>query len=243
MACKRSRWLLRSSAVGVQVSRCFNSLAEQSQHRVGVLPARVLSSVRNAFAHIHTFDSAALTRLCGRCTRIVQGDFPQCRHEGPHNFDLVLDTSLRCVIVNAWQHSVQVSMKVRFTPRPACTCSPLNISLRSTRCSMAPRRRRAPSPRPRAASRAALRRVAARFSTTQCSSRCRCCCCRSLLGGLDLQGGAQGGAQGGCGGAGALRLRAGGLGGLPVRVRRVRRRHFRRECRHDGPCSCSKNGE
>ena len=49
----RSRWWLRSSVVGVQVARRRILLAEQSQHRVGVLTARVLSSVRNAFAHVH----------------------------------------------------------------------------------------------------------------------------------------------------------------------------------------------
>ena len=87
--------------VGIQVARRRILLAEQSQHRVGVLTARVLSSVRNAFAHVHACESAALTRLSGRCTRIVQGDVPQCRHLGPHNFDLVLDTSSLCVIVNA----------------------------------------------------------------------------------------------------------------------------------------------
>ena len=88
--------------VGVQVVRCRNWLAEPSVLHVGAPPARrVLSSVRNAFAHVHACESAALTRLSGRCTRIVQGDVPQCRHLGPHNFDLVLDTSSLCVIVNA----------------------------------------------------------------------------------------------------------------------------------------------
>ena len=53
-------WLLRSTAVGVQVSRRCNLLAEQGQHRVGVLPARVFGSVRNAFAHLYACESAAL---------------------------------------------------------------------------------------------------------------------------------------------------------------------------------------
>ena len=131
---KCSRWLLCSSVVGVQVARHLILLAEQSLYRVGVLPARVFTSVRNAFAHIRLCESAALTRLCGRCTCVVQGGLPQCRHLGPHNSDPFPRTVTLRVIVSARQHSVQVGMKAHFTPRLACTCRPLTTALRSTCC-------------------------------------------------------------------------------------------------------------
>ena len=85
---------------------------------------------------------------------------------------------------------------------PACRCSLLTASLRSTCCCTAPRARplapapsaaRSPTPSPP---------PLAPFSTIQCSSRC-CCCCRGLLRcGVELEGGVQGGS----GGAAAWRL-------------------------------------
>ena len=195
--------------------------------------------MRNAFAHVHACECAALTRSHGSAARAVQGDVPRRRHEGPQLFDPMPGTTALRVNFCARQHSVQVGMKVRFVPRPACTCSPLNIFLRSTRCSMAPRRRRAPSPRPRAASRAALRRGAARFSTTWCSSRCCRYCCRSLGGGLELRGGGCGGFSG----AAVRRLAPGGSGAPPARLRRLRRRLAARRQRLVCLCCCAESRE
>jgi len=92
-----------------------------------MLPTLVSRSVRARFAHVHACESAALTRSGGRCPRMLQGDVPQCRHEGPQNFDPFLGTVTLNAIVSARQHSVQVGMKVRFTPPPTCTCSPLTL--------------------------------------------------------------------------------------------------------------------
>ena len=210
--------------VGVQVARCRTLLAEPGPIHVAVLPTLVLGSVRARFAHFHGCESAALTRPCGPCTRMLQGDNPQRRHEGPQNLDLFLGTASPRVIVSARRHGVHLGMKVRFTPRHACTCSPLTNPLRSSCCSTEPRGRLAPSRPSRTTSPQALRRAAARFSTTQSSSRgCRCCC-RSLPGGVQLQGGG----RGGCCGAAARRLAPGGSGAPPARLRRLWRRRAAR---------------
>ena len=161
-------------------------LAEHSLHRVGVLPARIFSSVRNAFANIHACESAALTRLCGRAACVVQGVLPHCWRLGPHNFDPFPSTITLRVILSARQHSVQVGMKVRFTPRPACTCRPLTFARCSIRCSTESRGRRVPSLPSRTSSRASPRLVAARFSTITCSSRAAAAAAQLLLGGVEL---------------------------------------------------------
>ena len=90
----------------------------------------------------------------------------------------------------------------------ACSCSPLTAAQCSFRCSSAPVAR-PPSPPPsRPRWRAAPRPSASLFSTIPSSSRCFCCCCRSLRGGLELQGGG----CGGCGGAAVRRLAPNGSG-------------------------------
>ena len=85
-------------------------VAEPSLLRVAVLPARVLRSVRSALAHVHACEGAALTRLCGRAAHVVQGGLPQCRHEGPQNYDQFLDTTSPRVVLSvkmgrAWREA------------------------------------------------------------------------------------------------------------------------------------------
>ena len=168
---KCSRWLLSSAAVGVQVSLFRKLLAKPSVHFAGILPARVLRSVRTAFPEFTRARNTCTARLCGWAVRVVQGDPPQRRHEGPRLRDPFLDTPLPSVNVSARQHSVQVGMKVHFTVRPACTHSPLTTGHRSTRCSTELRGRQAPSPPSRTTSREAPRRAARPFSSTPRSSR------------------------------------------------------------------------
>ena len=96
--------------VGVQVARRRILLAEQSQHGVGVLTARVLSSVRNAFAHVHGCEYAELTRPHARAACVVQGGLPQYRHLGPQNLDPFLGTIALHVVVSARRHGVHLGM-------------------------------------------------------------------------------------------------------------------------------------
>ncbi len=121
-------------------------VAEPSLFRVAVLATRVFISVRDAFAHVHACESAALTRSGAPCPRVLQGDVPQRRHEGPQHLDPFLGTAWPRVNFSARQHGAHLGMRVRFTPQPACTCSPLTIALRSTCCCSVLRGRWAPSP-------------------------------------------------------------------------------------------------
>ena len=136
--------------------------------------------MRNAFAHVHACESAALTRPCARAACVVQSGLPQCRHLGPHSFDL----GPRHVL--AVRHRQRLAAQRPGWHEGALHASanlhlqPTYPSLRSTRCSTMPRGRRAPSPPSRTASRAAPRLAVGPFSTTRCSSRC-CRCWAALL--------------------------------------------------------------
>jgi len=92
--------------VGVPFARRWILLAEQGLRHVGVLPARVFTSVRNAFAHVHACESAALTRSGGPCPRVLQGDVPQYRHLGPQNLDPFVGTVALRVNFSSRAHSV-----------------------------------------------------------------------------------------------------------------------------------------